>query len=539
MPQETAPGFKSPAIDDLRLKGHKSDIFFAAVETTRMPMIVTDPHQPDNPIIFANRAFIEMTGYSAGELVGRNCRFLQGKDTDRATVAAIRESVAQNREFAAEILNYRKDGTSFWNALFTSPVFDEQGNLIFFFGSQLDVSRRRDAEDALRQAQKMEAVGQLTGGIAHDFNNLLQVMSGHLELLGMLNSAEKPDQARIEAGIARAQAAAKKAATLTQQLLAFARRQRLEGRTTNLNTLVSGMIDLAHRSLGDDVELVTHLDASLWNAKLDSTQAEVALLNILLNARDAMEDRPQRQVTIETANVEVDQSDLSSPDFHHLAPGHYVSVAVTDTGCGMPLDIQQRVLEPFFTTKEEGKGTGLGMSMVYGFVKQSGGAVRIYSEVDRGSTIRLYFPAQPSEGGKPQLPEPRASGRGGSERILIVEDREEVAAVAQMFLEAAGYQTEVASNAAQALELLKASDPFNLLFTDLIMPGGMNGVVLAHEVMRRSPATKVILTTGYAENTLARSDAEGAQFDVINKPYTQRDLLKLVRQVLDGPTGVG
>lgn len=149
-----------------------------------MPMIVTDPHQPDNPTIFANRAFIEMTGYSAEELVGRNCRFLQGKDTDRATVAAIRESVAQNREFAAEILNYRKDGTSFWNALFTSPVFDEQGNLIFFFGSQLDVSRRRDAEDALRQAVKMEAVGQLTGGIAHDLNNLLQVMSGHLSCWG-------------------------------------------------------------------------------------------------------------------------------------------------------------------------------------------------------------------------------------------------------------------------------------------------------------------------------------------------------------------
>ncbi|TAA21396.1 PAS domain-containing protein [Pseudoxanthomonas winnipegensis] len=521
------------------MKSHKSDIFFAAVETTRMPMIVTDPHQPDNPIVFANRAFIEMTGYSSEELIGRNCRFLQGKDTDRATVAAVRESIAQNREFAAEILNYRKDGTSFWNALFTSPVFDENGKLIFFFGSQLDVSRRRDAEDALRQAQKMEAVGQLTGGIAHDFNNLLQVMSGHLELLGMLNSAEKPDRARIEAGIQRAQAAAKKAATLTQQLLAFARRQRLEGRTTNLNTLVSGMVDLAHRSLGDDVELVTQLDASLWNAKLDSTQAEVALLNILLNARDAMEGRAQRQVTIETANVEVDQSDLSSPDFHHLAVGKYVSVAVTDTGCGMSPEIQQRVLEPFFTTKEEGKGTGLGMSMVYGFVKQSGGAVRIYSEVDRGTTIRLYFPAQAGEGGKPQLPEPRASGRGGSERILIVEDREDVAAVAQMFLEAVGYQTDVASNATQALELIRAGGSYDLLFTDLIMPGDMNGVVLAHEVQRRSPATKVILTTGYAENTLARSDAEGAQFDVINKPYTQRDLLKLVRQVLDGPTGVG
>lgn len=214
-------------------------------------MTVTDPHLPDNPIVFANRAFLEMTGYSAEEIIGSNCRFLQGPETDPASVQDVRESIANRREFATEVLNYRKDGSSFWNALFISPVFDQHGNLVYFFGSQLDVSRRRDAEDALRQAQKMEALGQLTGGIAHDFNNLLQVMSGHLEVIQMLAASNASGSAeRIALSAEHAATAATKAATLTQQLLAFSRKQKLRGRVVNLNGLVSGMTNMAERALG-------------------------------------------------------------------------------------------------------------------------------------------------------------------------------------------------------------------------------------------------------------------------------------------------
>ncbi|NJB79633.1 hybrid sensor histidine kinase/response regulator [Xanthomonas arboricola] len=516
---------------------HRSDIFFAAVETTRMPMTVTDPHLPDNPIVFANRAFLEMTGYSAEEIIGNNCRFLQGPETDRSSIDDVRESIDNRREFATEVLNYRKDGSSFWNALFVSPVFDDSGRLVYFFGSQLDVSRRRDAEDALRQAQKMEALGQLTGGIAHDFNNLLQVMSGHLEVIQMMANKGGDNAQRIAFSAEHAAAAAAKAATLTQQLLAFSRKQKLRGRVVNLNGLVAGMNNMAERVLGGGITMQQSLDERLWNCQIDTTQAEVALLNVLINARDAMAQAERRQVTVQTQNVEITSHDLAM--YHQLAPGRYVSLAVSDTGSGMPPEVASRVMEPFFTTKDEGQGTGLGLSMVYGFVKQSGGTVRIYSEVGEGTTVRLYFPASSEFENDLQAAKSRAIDKGGSETVLIVEDKPDVAVVAQMFLEGAGYRILTASSGREAIEVLEQHPEVDAVFTDLIMPGGMNGVVLAREARRMLPRIKVLLTTGYADASIQRTDVGGAEFDVVNKPYTQKELLKRIRMLLDGPTGVG
>ncbi|PPT78626.1 MULTISPECIES: hybrid sensor histidine kinase/response regulator [Xanthomonas] len=516
---------------------HRSDIFFAAVETTRMPMTVTDPHLPDNPIVFANRAFLEMTGYSAEEIIGNNCRFLQGPETDRSSIDDVRESIDNRREFATEVLNYRKDGSSFWNALFVSPVFDDSGRLVYFFGSQLDVSRRRDAEDALRQAQKMEALGQLTGGIAHDFNNLLQVMSGHLEVIQMMANKGGDNAQRIAFSAEHAAAAAAKAATLTQQLLAFSRNQKLRGRVVNLNGLVAGMNNMAERVLGGGITMQQSLDERLWNCQIDTTQAEVALLNVLINARDAMAQAERKQVTVQTQNVEITSHDLAM--YHQLAPGRYVSLAVSDTGSGMPPDVASRVMEPFFTTKDEGQGTGLGLSMVYGFVKQSGGTVRIYSEVGEGTTVRLYFPASSEFENELQAVKGRAIDKGGSETVLIVEDKPDVAVVAQMFLEGAGYRILTASSGREAIEVLERHPEVDAVFTDLIMPGGMNGVVLAREARRMLPKIKILLTTGYADAGIQRTDVGGAEFGVVNKPYTQKELLKRIRMLLDGPTGVG
>ncbi|MCC4600323.1 hybrid sensor histidine kinase/response regulator [Xanthomonas melonis] len=531
---------RAPHISDtsaLPVDERRSDIFFAAVETTRMPMTVTDPHLPDNPIVFANRAFLEMTGYSAEEIIGNNCRFLQGPDTDPASVQDVRESIDNRREFATEVLNYRKDGSSFWNALFISPVFDQQGNLVYFFGSQLDVSRRRDAEDALRQAQKMEALGQLTGGIAHDFNNLLQVMSGHLEVIQMMSGKCGGAADRIAFSAEHAAAAAAKAATLTQQLLAFSRKQKLRGRVVNLNGLVAGMTNMAERALGGGISLRQSLEEGLWNCQIDTTQAEVALLNVLINARDAMANAERKEVTVQTRNVEITSHDLAM--YHQLAPGRYVSIAVSDTGVGMPPEVSSRVMEPFFTTKEEGQGTGLGLSMVYGFVKQSGGTVRIYSEVGEGTTVRLYFPASDEFENDLQAVKARAIDKGGSETILVVEDKQDVAVVAKMFLESAGYRILSASSGREAIELLQQHPDVDAVFTDLIMPGGMNGVMLAREARRMLPRIKVLLTTGYADASIQRTDVGGAEFDVVNKPYTQKELLKRIRMLLDGPTGVG
>jgi len=520
------------------LSEHRSDIFFAAVETTRMPMIVTDPRQADNPIVFVNRAFLEMTGYSSEELLGNNCRFLQGPDTDRDTVDSVREAIASRNEVAVEILNYRKDGSSFWNALFISPVYNEHGELVYYFGSQLDVSRRRDTEDALRQAQKMEALGQLTGGIAHDFNNLLQVMSGYLELIEHGLEREPLDPARLRKSVERARDASGQAARLTQQLLAFARKQKLEGRVLNLNALVAGMSDVAERTLGDGIAFSLDLAPDLRNCRIDPTQAEVALLNILINARDAMAEQPARRLVIQTRNVSIRADEPTTYD--NLLPGHYVCVSVTDNGSGMSADVLAHVLDPFFTTKDEGKGTGLGLSMVYGFAKQSGGAVRLYSEEGHGTTVRLYFPIDDNV----ENPAPRdsrarrASDRQGSETILIVEDRPDIAELARLFLEDQGYATHVVHNAREALELLDKGVQVDLLYSDLIMPGGLNGVMLAREVRRRRPKIKVLLTTGYAETSIERTDAGGTEFDVLSKPYNRQELVRKVRIVLDGPTGV-
>ncbi|MFD0938580.1 hybrid sensor histidine kinase/response regulator [Methylobacterium trifolii] len=525
-----ATGAATDAVD------RNSDLFFAAVETTRMPMIVTDPRRPDNPIIFANNAFVAMSGYTAEELVGRNCRFLQGPETDRESIDQIRAAVRERREYATEILNYRKDGSSFWNALFVSPVYNHAGELVYFFGSQLDVSRRRDAEDALGQAQKMEALGQLTGGIAHDFNNLLQVIVGYVDILAAGLEKPEADRARLGRATETIRQAAERATTLTQQLLAFSRKQRLDGRTVNLNTLIEGMADMVARSVGEAVTVDLDLAPDLWNCRVDPTQAEVALLNILINARDAMPEGGRIRIATENRTVAAGEG----ADIGPLRDGRYVGVAVTDSGAGIPGDVLARVMDPFFTTKEEGKGTGLGLSMVYGFAKQSGGAAQIESVVGQGTTVRLSFPA--TDGpvqGLPPATATRAIDRQGTETVLIVDDREDVAELARTILRDFGYTTLMAGNGREALEILDARERVDLLFTDLIMPGGMNGVVLAREARRRQPRLKVLLATGYAEASLERTDIGGTEFDLLKKPYRRTDLIRRVRAILDGPTGVG
>ncbi len=509
-----------------------SDIFFAAIETTRMPMILTDPNQPDNPIVFANQAFVNMTGYQRHELMGRNCRFLQGPETDRTSVAEVGRAVVNRTEIATEILNYKKDGTSFWNALFVSPVFNKNGELVYFFASQLDVSRRRDAEEALQQAQKMEAVGQLTGGIAHDFNNLLQVITGYMD--NLKDYAADSKNARVVRQVGAVSEAANRAATLTQQLLAFSRKQKLEGRTVNLNQLVHGMSDMVNRTLGDAITFAYNLSDELWNSRVDPSQVEMALLNVMINARDAMPSGGT--ITVGTSNEILGVEDDTRS--HGLPPGRYAVITIADTGTGMPESVLKRVLDPFFTTKEEGKGTGLGLSMVYGFVRQSGGAIDISSQLGEGTTVRLLFPASEIHD-KPSARQPnRAIDRGGDERILVVDDRAEVAEMARSMLEDFGYKVEVATDGKQALAKLGEAAPFDMLFSDLIMPGGMNGVNLAREARLRLPKLKVLLTTGYADSAIERTDLGGTEFETITKPYRRPDLAKKVRMILDGPTGV-
>mgnify|MGYP002777685994 CR=1 FL=1 len=498
-----------------------SDIFFAAVKMTRMPMTVTDPHRPDNPIIFCNDAFTFMTGYTEEEILGKNCRFLQGPETDRAIVDQVRTAIERREEVAVEMLNYRKNGSTFWNALFVSPVFGDDGKLLYYFGSQLDISRRREAEEALHEAQKMEAVGKLTGGIAHDFNNLLQVILGYVDIIG----ARVGDDRRLTAAVEAIGSAATRGATLTQQLLAFARKQELRDRLLNFNSLIADFRPILTRSAGDGVELRTDLEENLWNCRVDSVQAEMALLNLIANARDALEGKGE--VTVSTRNAVLPQD---APELR-LDAGEYVVVCVSDDGPGISDEIADRVFDPFFTTKEVGKGTGLGLAMVYGFMRQSNGIARIDRSKKGGAQFELWFPR--ATGMVERRPAATGSGvAGGAERVLMVEDQIEVGELGRAMLQDLGYDVVLATSARAALDVLTRDSNFALLFTDILMPGGMNGVALAQAVQRDYPHTAVLLTTGFADQAI---DASAKSYELIRKPYRRQELQEKMRQVLDRP----
>jgi PAS domain S-box-containing protein len=360
----------------------RSNVFFAAIEMTRMPIVLTDPNQPDNPIVFANRAFQDLTGYQQDEVLGRNCRFLQGALTDRVAVAELRQAIDEQRAVSVELLNYKRDGTPFWNACFIGPVFNENGRLLYFFASQLDVTRRRTSEKAFRQAQKMESIGQLTAGLAHDFNNLLQVVSGNLEL-----ALSRTDDESLRRPLENASRAAERGSKLTKQLLAFARKTRLEAKPTNLNNLIVEFGDMLENSVGPQIEVQLNLRPRVPSALVDPVHLEMAVLNVLINARDAM---PKGGcVTIGTSKVHLN----GNAPAHHLPPGDYVALTISDEGEGMPPHVLERATEPFFTTKSQGKGTGLGLAMVHGFVQQSLGRLEINSERGKGTTIRMLFPS--------------------------------------------------------------------------------------------------------------------------------------------------
>jgi len=498
----------------------RGNIFFAAVEMTRMPMVVTDPNQEDNPIVFCNGAFLDLTGYPEEEILGRNCRFLQGPDTDRATVAEVRKALSEQRAVSVDLLNYKADGEPFWNALFLGPIFDQDGKLLYFFASQMDITERRSLLESTLQAQKMEAIGQLSAGMAHDFNNLLQVINGNLELANL--TAGKTAAAEP---IRRAQRATMQAGKLTQQLLSFARKQRLEHKRVSLNSLAVEFSDMMVRTLGKEVELRLDLRPGLPPCSIDPTYLEMALLNVVINARDAM---PKGGVvTVGTALLS--ETRRSS---NRLPPGDYVTICVSDEGEGMTPEVAKRATEPFFTTK--GLGTGLGLAMVHGFVQQSQGRLDIDSEPGRGTRVRMIFPVLQEAPRVDDGPHPgtAAEEEGRKCRILVVEDNPDVRELAEAMLAAADYEVVSAPSGEEALVLLERQ-AVDLLFTDVIMPGGMNGLQLIDKVHAARPGMPVLVTTGYMDELPARG-AQGQALEVLAKPYDHQDLLDRVHVALHG-----
>ena len=474
-------------------------------------------------------------GYAAREILGRNfARFYTEADQKAGVPARALETAAREGRWETEARRVRKNGTVFWAHVVLDPIRDSSGRLLGFVKVTRDVSERRaqqealeQARSALAQAQKMEAVGQLTGGIAHDFNNLLTVIMGSLEALERRLHSGRLDVTKF---IETARRGAERAADLVQRLLTFARRQPLEPRPVQPNRLVASVAGWVRRGLSESITLETLLAPGAWWISADQSQLESAILNLALNARDAMP--AGGRLTIETANTLLDGAYArANPD---VAPGEYTMISVTDTGAGMTPDTIARAFEPFFTTKDVGAGSGLGLSQVYGFVKQSRGHVKIYSEPGTGTTVKLYF--RRLEGPVPEDTSdeaaPSAQMKGG-EAILLVEDDDDVRRFTAESLGELGYRVRQARDAASALQALEEPEPVDLLFTDIGLPGGVNGRELADAARKRKPRLKVLFTSGYARDTVVKQGVLDTSFDFVGKPFTQTGLARRVREALD------
>jgi len=394
-----------------------------------------------------------------------------------------------------------------------------------------EATRQRDAaEEALRQSQKMEAIGHLTGGVAHDFNNLLTVVMGNIELAQrQLENWSEGAQDRMRRTLAQAMRGAQRGAMLTQRLLAFSRRQPLSPKPLDLNKLVGGLTEFLRRSLGETVELQTVGAAGLWKAEADPVQLEAALLNLAVNARDAMPNGGK--LTIETANVQLNEEYCRR--HAEVKPGPYVQIAVTDTGTGMSRQVLERAFEPFFTTKVAGQGTGLGLSQVFGFVKQSGGHITIYSELGEGTTVKIYLPRLFAELREEAPAERETPGAVPGERVLVVEDDEEVRLYIADLLRGLRYQVIEAADATSALaQLERGNGRIDLLLTDVVLPG-MNGRRLADEVVARANGIKVLFMTGYSRNAIVHHGRLDPRVEMIQKPFTEAALAARIRDLLD------
>lgn len=495
-----------------------------AVEQTAESVVITDTH---GHIVYVNPAFERITGFRREEALGRNPRLLKSGKQDAAVYQELWATIGAGQVWQGHLINKKKDGSLYTENVTISPVRDEKGAIVNYVAVKRDVTRELQLEEQLIQAQKMEAVGRLAGGIAHDFNNILTVIMGNNELALAALGPDDPLYKDIE----QSQKAAKRAAALTRQLLAFSRKQLLQPRTLNLNTLVTDLEKMLRRLIGEHVELVVRLEPALGLVKADPGQVEQVILNLAINARDVM---PQGgQLTLETANLELAEAEAQRPAGRKT--GSYVLLAVSDTGPGIAAETQAHLFEPFFTTKEIGQGTGLGLAIVHGVVEQSGGYIQLHSELGQGATFKICLPRVEAERPLTGQQPTSAAPCPGSETILLVEDEETVRDLAGRILAECGYTVLTARQGREALLLSQGyRAEIHLLLTDMLMPGGLNGRQLAEQLLSLRPQLKVLYMSGYADNIIAHHDAQAAGMAFLYKPFTPEVLTQQIRQVLDG-----
>lgn len=489
-----------------------------------VPNVAIQGYGLNGGVHYWNKASEMLYGYSEQEALAGNLLTLIIPPEMRDTVRDALKNVAAGGGIDnGELSLMCKDGSRV-SVYSSHSVVRRPGHPPELFCIDIDLTERNALEEQLRQSQRLESVGQLTGGVAHDFNNLLTVILGNAELL----SEQLASNSRLHSLADMISSAAQRGAELTRHLLAFARKQTLDPKAVDVNRLIVGVKGLLHRSLGEHIEIRLALSDDPMSAMVDPGQLEGALLNLAINARDAM---PNGGIlTIETLNIELDTEDTARDT--QLQPGNYVLLAVSDTGFGIAPEFLERVFEPFYTTKEMGKGSGLGLSMVYGFVKQSKGHIKLTSEQGVGTTIKMYLPASSetiviTEESKTHL-------SGGDELILLVEDDELVRTFVSNQLSSLGYRVRIAGNGSEALAVLRVQDDIDLLLTDIIMPGGINGRELADQARAIHPSLKVLFTSGYNENIIDHHGRLAPDVELLSKPYTRQELATKVRLVIQG-----
>jgi len=490
-----------------------------ALEAAANAVVITDR---EGVIQWVNPAFTKLTGYTAHEAVGKNPRILQSGKHPPSFYADMWDKIRQGLIWKGEVVNRRKNGDPYWEEMTITPVQNQRGEISHFIAIKQDVSERQKLEQQLLQAQKMEAVGRLAGGVAHDFNNLLTVIHVCSELLLQQEGRTDPSCRKLE----QIKEAAGRAAELTQQLLAFSRKQISSPTVLSLNAVVNETQKLLVRLIGEDIRVNTRLNAKLGQVKADRGQIEQVLMNLAVNARDAM---PQGgDLIIETADVDLDET--FARQHPGAKPGPTVMMSVSDSGIGMENDTQAHIFEPFFTTKAVGKGTGLGLAMVYGIVKQSDGYISVHSEPAQGSTFKIYLPrieAAP-ESGRPQELTPTPHG---SETILLVEDDPGVRDLTRELLEDSGYTVLETGDPVEAIRLAEGQS-IALLITDVVMPV-MSGAALANRLTAATPELKVLYISGYTNDAIVHHNISISPLSFLPKPFTPAALARRVREVLD------
>jgi two-component system cell cycle sensor histidine kinase/response regulator CckA len=496
----------------------------AVIRATPMPIIRVDR---EDKVTLWNPAAERVFGWSEEEVMGRPIPYLAPEMQEESRRVRHRALAGETVD-GVETVRQRKDGRLVQVRMWLAPVYDESGNISGSTGLLQDVSQERQMEEQLRQSQKMEAVGQLAGGVAHDFNNLLTPILGYCDLILENEALTEPS---LRDDVQQIKEAAERASQLTRQILAFSRRQPLQPRTLNINDVVSEMEPLLRRTLGEDVHLLTAYAPHLGATEVDAHELQQALLNLVVNARAAMPSGGK--LTLETSNVELD--DIYCRTHPEVEPGQWVMLAVSDSGTGMAPEVLARVFEPFYTTKAPGEGTGLGLSMVYGIVRQSGGHVGVYSEPGQGTTFRIYLPRSQGSAERlaPALAEEAASG--GSETILVVEDDPGVRDLTERILAARGYTVLTAPDATEGAALLAHCDTtIDLLLTDVVLPGGMQGGALGRAAGYLRPELPIIYMSGYARSAIVHSGRVDEGVDYLAKPFTPESLARKVRRALDG-----